>query len=348
LKLKVDKTILDNALSIASQFFGKKDSDHLGVYLGLSNSLQIIATDDELGIRIDVKNIESVENGFATVNGKKLLDIIKGLKKDTIELEAKNDILEIKQKNTIFKMKIMDSEENEGFFIGDSTVITIDDTDEFRKVITTVATVNNKFELTGALIDIKENENLVNIVGTDTKRLTIVKANYINGTGSYIIPKKTLIAIQKLFSGKIDIQINEFGLIIEKDEFMFFSKIIIGSFPKYERIIPTSINHTISVNKDDFLKATKTIASLSEVMKITFNSNKILFECVDNASGNASTDIETEHSITDFYINMNTKYILDFIKIVKDDSFTIMLSQSDKPFILKAENFITIAMPVNN
>ncbi len=76
---------------------------------------------------------------------------------------------------------------------------------ESLKKITPAADTNNpKFELNGALIDIKTNQ--INFVATDTRRLALVHIDNQNEEElSIIVPKKAIIEIQKLIPDNIEI-----------------------------------------------------------------------------------------------------------------------------------------------
>ena len=138
-----------------------------------------------------------------------------------------------------------------------------------KKILPCIDSNNPKFELNGALLDIKQ--NYINIVGTDTKRLAVFKfANEASNEFSLIIPKKAINEIQKLFFDKIEIYYDENVLIAQSQNFEFFTKLINGKFPDYERVIPKDITIRFELSRDKMVEGIKTISMLSDQMKITF------------------------------------------------------------------------------
>ncbi|NPA50642.1 MAG: DNA polymerase III subunit beta, partial [Epsilonproteobacteria bacterium] len=203
-----------------------------------------------------------------------------------------------------------------------------------------------KYELNGALIDIKSQKSA--LVGTDTKRLAIAYiANKSERELSLIVPKKAIMEIQKLFFDEIEINYDENSLIVTNDNYFFYTRLINGKFPDYERIIPKSLKYEIKLPKKEMIDSIKMIAALSSDIKITFEATKIIFESLSSDNIEAKTSIDYETSINNpFTLAVNSKHILDFLTHIDSNSFTIGLNEPNLPFLLKEENFLTIIMPI--
>jgi DNA polymerase-3 subunit beta len=78
------------------------------------------------------------------------------------------------------------------------SISTINFINSIRKITPAIDNNNPKFELNGALLDIKSQK--INFVSTDTRRLAVsYLQNITNEEAQFIIPKKAIIEIQKLF-----------------------------------------------------------------------------------------------------------------------------------------------------
>ena len=107
MKIIVSKSIIENILIQAQPFLEKKDTSQITshIYIDVSNSLLTLkATDYEIGYFVNTNNVNIIQDGSTTANGKKLLDIIKILKDGDISLEVKNDMLYITQSHSNFKL----------------------------------------------------------------------------------------------------------------------------------------------------------------------------------------------------------------------------------------------------
>ncbi len=214
-----------------------------------------------------------------------------------------------------------------------------------KKITPAIDNNNPKFELNGALIDIKSDK--INFVSTDTRRLAVsYLQNMSNEVNQLIIPKKAIIEIQKLFLDEIKIAYDNTNLVISNSKTKFFTKLINGKFPDYERIIPNSLKYNLNLPKSMLVESIKLVTSLFSNIKITFTPNSIIFESLDEES-ESKTQIDIDLNIqNDFYLAVNAKYLLDFLSMSNNENITIGFNESNLPFYLEDEKFFTIVMPI--
>ena len=215
------------------------------------------------------------------------------------------------------------------------------------KKITPAIDINNpKYELNGALIDIKEDK--INFVGTDTKRLAIltIEENFDDQI-SLIIPKRAISEIQKLFFEQMQIFYDENIFMIKSENFYFFTKLINGKYPDYERIIPKNINYTLKINTEEMIEYIRRISTISHEIKITFKNNAIVFESLNQDNIEAKEELTYESNLPEIiYINANSRYLLDFLTKIDENKFTLGYNDAKLPFLLQSNNFKTIVMPI--
>lgn len=353
MKITIQKSVLENILINTLPFLEKKDTSQITSHILLNvcdSELTIKATDFEIGLTVSTQKVKILNDGTTTANGKKLLDIIKILKDSEINLEVKKDILHISQSHSNFKLPTFSYsefptfptfEKNNKISINSNILI-----ESLKKITSTIDTNNPKFELNGALIDIKENS--INFVSTDTRRLAVVNIeNQNNSQISIIIPKKAIIEIQKLFFDDIEIFYDEVNLIIKSNEYLFFTKLINGKFPEYSRIIPKELKNSLSLPKINMIEAIKQITTISTDVKITFINNSIIFESLSDDNIEAKTEMEFPTPFSSpFTIAVNSKYLIDFLNNINNSEFIIGLNENNLPFVLSESNFKTVVMPI--
>jgi DNA polymerase-3 subunit beta len=353
MKITIQKSIIENILINAQAFLEKKDTSQITSHIYMSvvdSELTIKATDYEIGFLVSTQNINVIGNGSVTANGKKFLDIVRILKDGDITLESKNNMLYISQAHSNFKLPTFSFNEFPEFpsYEG-KPKIEIDSHSliySLKKITPSIDTNNPKFELNGALIDIKQDK--INFVSTDTKRLAVVDiTNNSQSELSLIVPRKAIVEIQKLFFDDIELYYDETNLIINSNQYTFFTKLTNGKFPEYTRIIPKEIAHELMLPKAMMIEAIKQITTISTDVKITFHQNIIGFESLSDDNIEAKTEINFATNFEEpFVIAINSKYLLDFLNSVNSDEFTIGLNNSNLPFILIDANFRTIVMPI--
>ncbi|MEY3089965.1 MAG: hypothetical protein RL113_281, partial [Pseudomonadota bacterium] len=272
------------------------------------------------------------------------------LKDDEITLELLDNTLTIKQKNSKFKLPTFDPSSYPSFpSKEDKPQISLDSLSliqNLKKISPAIDTNNPKYELNGALINIKSNGT--DLVGTDTRRLAIALIPGENSeTLSLIVPKKAILEIQKLFLDQIDIFFDETNLIISNGNYYFYTRLINGKFPDYQRIIPTSIKHQIRLPKKEMIDAIKMITTISQEIKMTLLADTIIFHSLSADNVEAKTELEINTGLTDkFDISFNSRYLLDFISQTDSHDFSVEFNEPSLPFIVKDDNFMTIIMPI--
>jgi len=354
MKAVINKNVLESIVTNTNPYLEKRDLSAITSHISISakdGALSIKATDHEIGLAYKLTNVKISDEGYATANGKKLLDIIKSLKDEEVTLETVNNYLYIKQKNSKYKLPMYKFEdfpqfpEVEGKSKFDVDAVMLGRS--LKKILPSIDTNNPKYELNGALLDIRY--NFINIVGTDTKRLSIFKFETTTEKEFLIIiPKKAINEIQKLFFDKIEIYYDENTLIAQSQNFEFFTKLINGKYPDYDRVVPKEIKKRLLLNRDKMMDAIRTISMLSDQMKITFAPDTISFESIIEDNSEAKTTIEYQTGLEEeFCIGVKNRYLIDFLTSIEDDNFELGFNDANLAFVVSSKELKTVIMPIN-
>ncbi len=351
--IKVNKNVLEHILINAQSFLEKKDASSITSHLLLAvyeEKLEIRATDFEIGILMFSQNISVEQPGTATANGKKLLDIVKILKDEDITLKTEDDFLYIEQEKSKFKLPMFNAQEYPAFPTIDNKarfeIEPVQFLHSIKKISPAIDTNNPKYELNGALIDLQEEK--INFAATDTRRLAVVTLeNKIENQIALIIPKKAIGEIQKLFFDEMEIFYDENTLLIKSENFIFFTKLINGKYPDYQRIIPKEYKVELVVDRDQMIDHIKQIATISQEVKLTFTAESIIFESLNEDNIEAKTEMPFTTSLEEnIVLAVNSRYILDFLGQVEQNEFKLSYNDATLPFTLQSNNFITVVMPI--
>ena len=336
MKVAINKNALESVINNANPYLEKRDLS------AITSHIFIAAKDGILNVK---------DEGNATANGKKLLDIIRSLKDEEVTLETLNNYLYIKQKNSKYKLPMYKFEdfpnfptvENKNKFEVDAVMLGR----SLKKIFPSIDNNNPKFELNGAFIDIKQ--NYINIVGTDTKRLSVFRLETpTQSEFSLIIPKKAIGEIQKLFFDKIEIYYDDTTLIAQSSNFEFFTKLINGKFPDYNRVIPQEIKKRLRLSRDKMIEGIKTVSIMSESTKIIFAPQTVSFESIveDNSEAKTSIDFATGLE-SEIYVGVKNRYLLDFLQNIEEEHFEFGFNDSNLAFTVSSNELKTVIMPIN-
>lgn len=228
-----------------------------------------------------------------------------------------------------------------------------------RSVVFSASTSSIKPELSSVYV-FSDNGNLV-FVSTDSFRLAEkkVKAPGAPSGLSAIIPAKNATDVSRLIEdyGDEDVEV-----VFEKNQIAFFcgsvylvSRIVEGSFPDYKQIVPKDGKTAITVLRDDFTKAVRTITAFSD------SSNQIYFKISPikknfeifskNASvGSGAFRVKGAMEGDEVEISFNHRYINDSLQIIGQDSISLFLNGHGKPMIMRGvsdSTFMYLVMPMN-
>jgi len=347
--IKIEKPVIESILNQIIPFTEKKDNTQITshILIKADEKLTLKATDKEIGIKV-ITNAQILNQGTITINGKRFLDIIKTLQNKEIEIKAQENQITITQENSIYKLTSFNASEFPEFPDTEEMNNINIEIEELNKAIKKIYPVidnnNPKYELNGALFDLKDNSNFVS---TDTRRLAVYYSNANAKESKIIVPKRSIAEIKRVIRDDMKIFYDEVYLILKNEEIFFFTKLINGKFPAYEKIIPQNLKYEINIPKNEFLSHLKQVSIISNEVKISINSNKIVFESISDETMKAKTSFEINTPLEEFTFAVNSRYIMDFLNVLENDMFTLGLNEPNIPFVLKNENFITIVMPLN-
>lgn len=317
--------------------------------------------------KIEIEAIEMYEAAKtsikAQVNGtgefiidpKQLLMMIKNVDIDEIIItkEKEKNYIEIQSGWNITNMPVGDIESYPNFpDINETEAEEIEfDTEELKELIenTTFACSNEEARpvFTGVQLDIAKAQ----IAASNTHMLAInsIKTNYKpENSKPIIIPAKTLDKLIRtsIQDKTVKINFNNTNLYITFDNTTLVSRLINGTYPDVNRVIPKNSKIKCKINKKAFEKMLNRIRIFSDndnnVIKIEINNEeKTLILSASSQKGSSKEAIKLEDLITsneeNFKIAFNSNYITEIIKKIKGDNIVMLMNTSVSPAII-AEN----------
>lgn len=330
--------------------------------------INLITTNLEVGITTTLRGKVEKEGSF-TVDAKILSEYISLLNNEKITLDVKESDLIVESSNTKTKIKGLSSEEF-------PYIPNIDRLDpynfsikDFKKAISQVlfsASIDEtRAELSGILFILEKNK--ATFVATDSYRLAEKSINLNNKSNEEkrcIIPTKTLQEIlrvigvedndeEELESITFYLSENQCLFVIGKTEVV--SRLIDGRYPDYTQIIPRKSKCTIELSKQDLSRAVKaaTIFSKNGVNDINFDVNidkkNIAISAISGQTGEHNSTLQAKIEGDGVSIILNSRYVLDVLNILSDDSVVIELVDANTPCIIrdgKSKDYLYIIMPI--
>lgn len=354
MKFIISKSMLSNIITNVSSYIDKKDISSITshIYIKASDgALTIRATDYEIGLTYNIKNLNIEIEGAATANGATILNVLKGLKDEDVIVETMNNFLFLRQKKAKFKLPMYNSLDFPEFPTTDGKSKFEINSNLFsrslKKIMPTIDNNNPNYALNGAFIDPKD--GYINLVGTDAKRLGLfrLEANSSSSEASnIIIPKKAISEMQKLNFDSAEIYYDDSVFIIKNELFEFYTKLINKKFPDYNRVIPTDFKENITMSRDKFLEGIRTISMICDRMSIVIKDSSIVFESLSDDNNEARTEIEYDSNVKeDIKLRVSNRYIIDFLNSIESNTFELSYNNQESAFVVKSDGLINVIMP---
>jgi DNA polymerase-3 subunit beta len=351
-KMSIQQSVLSRHLDNAAKFLPKKDiipilshiilsatSKGLEIIAGNSDTFikSVISTDD---VKIDI-TIDRV--GTVAIPGQKLTEIVDKMS-GLITFESESDQVEIKSGKSEFVLSVKDSKEYPAFpiVIGSSIVMTGKD---FRELVTTTAYAASASEGTPILmgIMIAQQNGTLKLTATDRHRLSYIKSESEGEDSQAVVDGKTLMELSKIIGdGEIEVSFNN-AMLIKSSNFTFYSRVIEGSYPETEKIIPRTFTTELSVNKREIAAALARIMivakeSKTSLVKLTIKKHEVMIESKQETKrAKESIDVKIFKG-EELTVNLNGKYLVDALNVIDASEVEFCLNDKLNPIIVRGKD----------
>jgi len=318
------------------------------------------ATDLEMATRIKIPaKIE--EEGSTTVSGKHFSDVMNSLSKGRVKLEKKEEKIVLSSKDGTITFQTIPAEEfpkvleNKGTHIHSFTQKDIQDI--FANVVFVASTDESRPELTG--IYIVQKDTTLDVVATDGYRMSlerIANKKVLENEKGIIVSAKLITELLSLKEeGTIEMSVFEEGnqVLFEAGSIILVGRLIHGTFPSYERVIPQETKTTITFQKEEFLHALRLSSVFAResanIVKLTIKEGKMLFFARSQGVGEGEIAIDVIQEGDDNDISFNVKYLTDLLRNIQDPTISLAFNSPTEAALFtlpKNKTFLHVIMPV--
>ncbi len=331
-----------------------------------NNTLILSSTDMDISIIEKIK-CNVLEDGSTTLNSQILYDIVRKIDDNSeIEIISNNGkLLTLRANGSRFSLACLPKEDypiidqdSEGTNINVNSKVLFKLIDKTKFAISNEET---RYFLNGLYFNINKesSKNFITLVGTDGHRLAKFSHELdskINEIPGVIIPKKTIYELSKLLSEiniEIKITINTNKIIFFIGNIVFISKLIDGSFPDYQRVIPDDNKNILKINRENLLSAVDRVSTIannkSPVIKFKLLQNILNLNTINNENSTASEDLNINYKGDEIEIGFNSKYIMDLVNNLEDEEISIKLKDNSSPIIAQESSnsdLVYVLMPM--
>ena len=208
--------------------------------------------------------------------------------------------------------------------------------------------------LSGALFDLSN--GVIKMVSTDGHRLAMVSESFdVNFDSREIIGRDGLSELVKLANsgnGDISFAFQENHAIFKKDNIIMAIRLISGTFPNYEQVIPEKFHNTLEVEKFELTQSLKRVATTvdpkSGMGRLRFSSNKIELFGETSDHGQSQDEIDAVYSGDDIDIGLNIYYLLEAVDKTSGNVVQLKFNDELAPIVATSQDdsYIGLVMPM--
>ncbi|MCX7306123.1 MAG: DNA polymerase III subunit beta [Hyphomicrobiales bacterium] len=196
-------------------------------------------------------------------------------------------------------------------------------------------------------------------VATDGHRLARAEMDApagSEGMPGVIIPRKTVSELQKLVDTPdvaVATELSDTKIRFTIGGVVLTSKLIDGTFPDYQRVIPTGNDKALIIDRQTFAAAVDRVSTISSergrAVKLAISEGQVTLTVNNPDSGSATEELAADYSSDPIEIGFNARYLLDVSGQLTGGDARFMLADAGSPTLIQDtadEHALYVLMPM--
>jgi DNA polymerase-3 subunit beta len=321
-------------------------------------SLRLTATDLELAARVSLP-AQVVKPGAITLSARKLLEIVKEQAAAPLLLRVQDNAwVVLRCAGSSYKLVGLGPEDFPGVTSVEPTSWVALDGRVLREMLAqtsfAISQDESRYALNGILFSTRDGE--LRLVATDGHRLAL--ASRVVGPEAIstgIVPRKAVLEIQRVLGPgeSVQIGVGENHFVLKMPNFLLLSRLIEGTFPNYEQVVPKNHPHRLVLGRAALTAALRRVSVLSEErtrpVKVTVAGEAIKLMAFHPEFGEAEEALPVEYAGEEITIGFNSRYVLDALGAQDTEQVIVELKDGLSPGVVKSvedNGYLCVIMPM--
>jgi DNA polymerase-3 subunit beta len=324
-------------------------------------SLRLMATD--LDLQVDESIPANVEQpGATTVSAHTLFDIVRKLPEGSqVELTAAEGKMRVVAGRSRFNLSTLPRDDFPVIAEGDLPTRFELPAATLREIIEktrfAISSEETRYYLMGIFFHVVDDQ--LRAAATDGHRLarvTVERPDGAEGMPDVIVPRKAVAELYRLLEeleGTVEISLSPTKIRFGLGSAILTSKLIDGTFPDYNRVIPTANDKLLKLDPKTFsagVDRVSTIASeKTRAVKMSLDRDKVTLSVTSPENGVATEELPADYHSDGLEIGFNAKYLLDILGEIDGDTVEVHLADAAAPTLLRENdksNALYVLMPM--
>src|SRR5262245_11759316 len=347
MKLTIDRNALMRALSHVQAVVERRNTIPI-----LSNIL-LKAEGDRLSLTatdLDIEATDAAEakikkSGEVTAPAQTLFDVVRKLPDGSeISLDLSESRLSISSGKSRFALPTLPAADFQTMAKEPAPTKFEIEAAELRRLIDktrfAISTEETRYYLNGIYLH-HDKSGVLRAVATDGHRLALAETKSPKGANTLkgvIVPRKAVAEARRLLDDApetVTVEASDSKIVFHIGEAVLTSKLIDGSFPDYQRVIPKENGKILTIDNKSFSAAVDRVATVSaersRSVKLSMASGKLTLAVSHSETGQGTEELEADYDSEPMEIGFNAKYLLDVAQQIEAEETRIEFNDSASP-----------------
>ncbi|MGB8275017.1 MAG: DNA polymerase III subunit beta [Alphaproteobacteria bacterium] len=210
-----------------------------------------------------------------------------------------------------------------------------------------ISTEETRYYLNGIYVHALDSGGItvLRAVATDGHRLARFEMPCPEGAAGMpgvIVPRKTVHELRKLVDGSdapVNLALSETKIRFTFDDIELTSKLIDGTFPDYQRVIPEGNDKVMEVDCRLFADAVDRVSTISSeksrAVKLEIKKGSLTLSASSPDNGSATEELEVSYTGTPLEVGFNSRYLLDITRQIEGETARFSMADAASPTLVR-------------
>ena len=324
-------------------------------------SLRLMATDLDLQVDETIQANVS-QPGATTVSAHTFFDIVRKLPEGSqVEITAAEGKMQVVAGRSRFNLSTLPRDDFPVIAEGDLPTRFELPGATLREIIEktrfAISSEETRYYLMGIFFHVVDDQ--LRAAATDGHRLarvTVARPDGADGMPDVIVPRKAVAELYRLLEeveGTVEISLSPTKVRFGLGSAVLTSKLIDGTFPDYNRVIPTANDKLLKLDPKSFSAGVDRVATIASektrAVKMAVDRDKVTLSVTSPENGLATEELAADYGADGLEIGFNARYLMDILSEIDGDTVEVHLADAAAPTLLRENdksNALYVLMPM--
>ena len=323
-----------------------------------------MATDMEIGIRIDVEGIQVESPGSVVLPVSRFGTLLRESTDEKLRLEADLSGVQVRGDRSEFKLPAQNPDEF-------PMVVSFEEKkyhkvparlfkEMTRRTLFATDTESSRYALGGVLLEMDEKK--ITAIGTDGRRLAKMEGpaesveGHVTGDTMTIVPARSMQLIERALTeaeAEVLVAARANDVLIKTPKATIYSRLVEGRFPKWRDVFPVrqqavSIDITVGPMYSALRQAAVVSDDESRGIDFQFGEGKLVMAGSTAEVGQSRVELPIPYDGPVISVTMDNRFVADFLKVLDSERvFTVEIENAESAALFSTDDgYGYVVMPL--